>query len=57
MEVMRIQSEIHDQQRIVLQEKYQEEREKEKQKREDNKRKVSMLNIQLTTHNWYQDIL
>ena len=40
-----------------MKEKYQEEREKEKQKREEEKRKVSMLNIQLTTHNWYQDIL
>ena len=45
MEVMRIQAEIHDQQRKILKEKYEEEREKEKQKREEERRKVNNMNI------------
>ena len=41
MEALKIQMEMHDQQRNAIREKYEQEREKEKQKRDEERRKVS----------------
>ena len=47
MEALKIQMEIHDQQRSAIREKYEQEREKEKQRRNEDKRKVIMIIAEL----------
>lgn len=43
MEALKIQMEMHDQQRNAIREKYEQEREKEKQKRDEERRKIKVF--------------